>query len=152
MTHVHLQPFGRRNPWSGAVTLQNQMNRLFGQLFQGEDEDAQVSRWMPRVNVADLEDKIELTAELPGLAIEDVKVELHNNVLTISGEKKNGEENDERKLHLCERAYGAFRRSFQLPSEVQADAINAEFENGVLFVTLPKKEEVKPKQIEVTVK
>lgn len=152
MTLVRWQPFGWRNPRPGMMSLQHQMNHVFDQFFHSEDEDAPVSRWMPRVNVADLEDKIELTAELPGLAIDDVKVELHNNLLTISGEKKIEQKREERNLHLCERAYGAFHRSFQLSSQVNADEINAEFANGVLIVTLPKKEEAKPKQIEVKVK
>jgi HSP20 family protein len=88
-------------------------------------------------------------AELPSVKKEDVKVSLKNNVLTISGERKFEEETKRENYHRTERNYGQFMRSFMLPTTVDTDKVSAEFKDGILCVTLPKREEVKPKAIEV---
>jgi len=150
MTLVRWQPMNARYPWRGQSAIQNRMNSLFDEFFH-DDEEPNVSRWAPRVDVVELEDKFEFSAELPGLTKDDVKVEMNNNVLSISGEKKYEHEKKERNLHLIERGYGNFRRSFQLPSHADPIKIDAEFSNGVLKVVLPKVEEAKPKQIDIKI-
>jgi len=126
------------------------MNHLFENFFE-RDEDSPVAKWSPRVEVTELDDHFEVSAELPGMKREDIKVELNDRILTISGEKQTEHEKKDRSIHLCERIYGSFHRSFRLPSQVKADKINAEFKNGVLKLNLPKVEEAKPKQIAIKV-
>ncbi|MCF7811808.1 Hsp20/alpha crystallin family protein [bacterium] len=148
MALVRWEPFWGRYPFG---SLQNRINRIFDDV-QENDEDRPSYNWSPRVEITEFEDRYELEAELPGLKKEDVKIELENNVLTISGEKSATHEKKDRKIHLCERIYGSFTRSFQVTSKIDADKINAEFKNGVLNLTLPKVEQEKPKQIEIKVK
>lgn len=109
--------------------------------------------WAPAFGVEERDHEIELTGELPGVALEDVEINLENNVLTISGEKRDARdaagEGTESKRHLMERSFGRFSRSFTLPRTVQAEAITADLENGVLKVRLPKAEEARTRKIEV---
>lgn len=112
--------------------------------------------WEPRVDIAETKDEISLSAELPGIDRKEIKVEVKDDVLTISGEKKEEntkEENtkEENGHHWAERRYGAFSRSFTLPETVQADKTKASFKNGVLRIVLPKTEEAKPKEIAIEV-
>jgi HSP20 family protein len=108
--------------------------------------------WSPKVNITETSDELVLTAELPGLKEEDVHVEVENNVLSVSGEKseERSEGDEERKYHLWERSYGSFQRSFTLPRSVQADAITAGYDGGVLTVRLPKVAEAKGRKIEIS--
>jgi len=126
------------------------MTSLFDEFSLG-DEDTSVHNWSPRVEITELDDHFEVSAELPGLKRDDIKVEMQNNILTVSGEKHSERKKDDRNIHVCERIYGSFNRSFQIPNHVKADSIKAEFKNGVLTLNLPKEEEAKPKQIEVKV-
>lgn len=104
----------------------------------------------PHADVVETNDDIRVVLELPGLSPEDIEVNLEDNVLTISGEKKEErEENEENRWHLSERRYGRFSRSFVLPREVEQDRIEAGFENGVLHLTIPKSEKAKPRRIAV---
>lgn len=105
----------------------------------------------PNADVMETKDEIQVLTELPGMRPEDVEVSLEDNVLTISGEKtqERREEDRESRWHLSERRYGRFSRSFVLPREVEQDRIEARFENGVLHVSIPKSERVKPRRIEV---
>lgn len=151
MTLVRWEPLVNRNPFVGLGILQHRMNKVFDELFSNDGHD-RVNDWSPHVDVTELDNSFEVAAELPGLSKEDVKVEVQDNILSISGEKNANHEKKNRNLNISERCYGAFRRSFQLPSNVDATKINAEFTNGVLSITLPRVEEVKPKQIEVKVK
>jgi len=109
--------------------------------------------WAPAFGVEERDHEIELTGELPGVALEDIEIHLENNVLTVSGEKREvrdvGGEGTERKPRLMERRFGRFIRSFTLPRTVQAEAITADLENGVLKVRLPKAEEARARKIEV---
>lgn len=107
--------------------------------------------WNPRVDVSEHEDRYEVTAEVPGLSKEDVSVTLEKGVLTISGEKKRTTETNEDTFRHTERVYGKFSRSFNVGDRVAADKISAGYKDGVLTVTLPKAEEVKPKAIEVNI-
>ena len=145
MSLIRWEPI--RNPWVGLFDLQHRMNRLFDELPIG-DEESRASTWSPRIEFVETEGNFEVTAELPGMERDDVKIELVNNVLTIFGEK-HAELKKDRKVYLCERVYGSFSRSFQLPAQVDAAKIKAEFKNGILTLNLPKVEEAKPKKIEI---
>ncbi len=147
MALVRWEPFVGRNVWTGLAHLQNRMNRIFDDL--DVDEDSSVVNWSPRVEITELEDRFEVNAELPGMSRDDIKIELKDNILSISGEKSAEREKKDRKLHICERIYGSFNRSFRIPSHVKGDEIKAGFKNGVLTISLPKEEEAKPKQIEI---
>lgn len=106
----------------------------------------------PRVDVEENENEYRLSAELPGMKNEDISVTLADNALTISGEKKAEREMNENNCHCSERRYGKFSRSFNFAHAVKSDAISADYREGVLYITVPKTEEAKPKQIQVKVK
>ena len=146
MTLLRWEPAHRRNPWAGLNQLQRQMNHIFDHIT--DEEESHAFSWSPRVNVVDSEEKIEVSAELPGMVQNDIKIELQNNVLAISGEKVRIE-NKDAFSYLEERVFGKFYRSFQLSPQVDSDNIHAKFNDGVLTITLTKKEEAKPKQIEI---
>jgi len=150
MTLVRWQPMTARNPFEGFAAFQCRMNRLFDEAFQSETE-AGPAVWSPRVDVTEFDDRFEVSAELPGMVAEEVKVELDNNILSLSGEKRAEEERKDRDLYVAERRFGGFRRSFQFPTHLDASKIDASFRNGVLTITLPKVEAAKPKQIEIKV-
>lgn len=101
------------------------------------------------VDVVENNEAYVIKAELPGISKNDVKITLHENVLTIKGEKKQEKEEKDRNFHRVERSYGSFERSFTLPSGVKDDKIEAAYKDGILTITLPKAEEAKPKEIEV---
>ena len=107
--------------------------------------------WSPTVDATETEDKIVVSAELPGLSREDIKITLKEGVLTIEGEKQSDSESKEENPQWTERRYGKFSRSFNLPSEIDAGKVSAVCKDGVLKLTLPKAEEAKPKEIEVKV-
>ena len=133
-------------PWREIDGLENRISRLLGEPF-GETEPF---GWTPAVNVVETDAEMTLTAELPGVAPEDVEIELENNVLSIHGEKKvEREEKEEGKVRIYERAYGEFTRSFTLPATVNPEKIAAEFENGVLTVHMPKTAEARGRRIKV---
>lgn len=140
-------------PWRELNELYSRMSRLFDEAF-GTGGVAGSVAWAPAVDLAETADNIVVTCELPGMTAEDVEISLENNVLTIQGEKKEArtEEDSERRYHLWERTYGAFRRSFTLPRTVDADKISAEFANGVLTITLPKTAEAKGRRIPISTK
>lgn len=140
-------------PRRDLMGIQGEMNRLFDDFFglQRKDEDREGLHWNPRVNIEEGKDRFEITAELPGLKRDDVKIEVKDHVLTLTGEKKVEKENKDRNVYLFERAYGRFCRTFTLPDNVDADKIDAEFKDGLLRIDIPKTEEAKPKEIEVKV-
>ena len=147
----------RWEPFRDLVSLQDRMNRLFDDSFRGvgrgtgEEDWALGGSWAPAVDIFEHEGNIVLKAELPGVDTKDVDVKVENNVLTLQGERKFDNEVKKESYHRVERAYGAFSRSFTLPTVVDTDKIKAEFKEGVLRVTLPKREEAKPKQISISV-
>ena len=110
-----------------------------------------VSQWTPLVDIIEDNNEYLVKAELPELKKEEVKVNVENGQLTISGERKSEKEEKGKKFHRIERSYGSSLRSFTLPESVNADTVSAEFKDGVLSVHLPKDEKAKPKSIEVTV-
>ena len=103
----------------------------------------------PEADVVEAENEIRVTVELPGMRSEDIDLDLENNVLTISGEKKEERREEHETWHLSERRYGKFSRSFVLPRDVEPDQIQARFDNGVLNVTIPKSEKARRRRIEV---
>jgi HSP20 family protein len=105
--------------------------------------------WVPPVDIYETENEIVVRADLPGIDPNDIDIRIENNVLTIKGERRMQQEVKEENYYRGEAAYGTFNRSFTLPSAVDEDKINAEFRVGVLKITLPKKEQAKPKQIKV---
>jgi HSP20 family protein len=105
--------------------------------------------WSPSVDIYENKDQIVLEAELPGMRPEDVNISVENNVLTIHGERKFEKKDEQDNFHRVERSYGSFTRSFTLPPTVAADSADALFENGVLKLTLAKREEAKPRRIEI---
>ena len=147
----------RWEPFRDLVSLQDRMNRLFDDSFRGaartggDDDWALGGSWAPAVDIFEHEGNIVLKAELPGVDAKDVDVRVENNVLTLRGERKLDSEVRKESYHRVERTYGAFSRSFTLPTVVDTDKIKAEVKDGVLRVTLPKREEAKPKQISISV-
>src|SRR6266705_2230588 len=125
---------------------------LFRDFLRGWDENDTLtsSAWMPPVDISEDANQISVTAELPGFKEDDVKVELHGDVLTISGERKRESESKDRNYARVERSYGQFSRSFTLPSSVDRDNVKASFSDGLLKLELPKKPEAKPRQIPIT--
>ncbi len=145
----------RWTPGREIVGIQEEMNRMFDNVFGMPRKVEKSDRglyWTPRVNVEETDDQFEVTAELPGLNKGDVKIEVKDHVLTFTGEKKTENEKKDRNVHLYERAYGKFCRTFTLPDNVDVDNIAAEFKDGILRIDMPKTEEAKPRQIEVQVK
>jgi HSP20 family protein len=145
----------RFEPYREIMSLQDRMNRLFSESFRGgqtgEDDWALGGTWAPAVDIYEQDHNIVIKAELPGVDPKDVDIRMENNVLTIKGERKLDNEVKKENYHRVERAYGVFTRSFTLPSVVDPGSIKAEFKDGVLRITLPKREEAKPKQIQINV-
>ena len=132
--------------------IQDEINRMFEGIAGVPDSDSKLPRLYPSVDLSENKDSFVLKAELPGMKKEDVKVTLQNNILTISGEKKQEQEEKGKTFHRIERSYGSFNRTVALPVAVKTDAIKADFKDGVLTVELPKVEEAKPKEIAISVK
>jgi len=142
----------RWDPLRNVSTLQEQVNRLFEDTFlRGRVEDSDITSWTPAVDIYEDGNQMVIKADLPDVDEKDIDIRVENNTLTIRGERKFEQKVEEENYLRVERAYGAFSRSFALPSSVNTDSINAEYKNGVLSVTLPKREESKPRQIKVAV-
>jgi HSP20 family protein len=144
----------RWNPYRELVSMQNILDRLFGDFSArqgawGSWEDRTLS--LP-VDLVENDREYLLTAELPGIKPEDVDISITGSTLTIKGEFTEEQESEQKNVHFRERRYGKFQRSATLPNSVDADHIEAVFENGVLRLTLPKQEQAKPKQIPVKTK
>jgi HSP20 family protein len=145
-----------RTPLGELQAATNRLNQLFNDAFSGltypSEDSPLVGNWVPPMDVMENKDQVRIVAELPGVKAEDVKIVMENNVLTIRGEKQHVAEQNGEKVHRYERAYGVFERSFSVPTTVDADTISAQYENGVLTVSLPKIERAKPRQISVAVR
>ena len=136
------------------VGLSNRLSRLLNDGLLGaewQSPDGATTAWVPPADIFEEDNAIRIMAEVPGVRPEDVKLTVENNVLTIQGSKQQVAEERAERVHRYERTYGAFERSFTLPTTVDANSIKASYENGVLTVTLPKVERAKPRQIEVQV-
>ena len=139
-------------PFGEVRSLRREMDKLWEDFFGGGELVAPESGWLPAVDISETKDAIKVKAELPGMEPKDVEISLTGDILTIKGEKKQKTESKDENYHRIETRYGSFSRAIRLPVAVQADKIEASYEKGVLSIVLPKKEEVKPKQIEVKVK
>jgi HSP20 family protein len=138
----------RWEPGRELNTLQSEMNRLFNAFFEGGDGEA-ARRWAPAMDLVEAGDHLVLRADLPGLSEDDVNIEVRDNVLTVSGERKTEREDNRRGFYRVERAFGSFSRSLTLPDGIDPDGIEASFDRGVLEVKIPKPEERKPHRIPI---
>jgi HSP20 family protein len=144
-----------RRPLNTAADLFHSrgLGRLLDEAFQGWPFGAEASTvtsaWLPATDIFEDDKAVKLVMEIPGLRSEDVKLSLENNVLTISGEKRQEAEERNERVHRYERRYGSFERTFALPSTIDPEQIQATYEHGVLTVTLPKAEKARPREIPV---
>ena len=144
-----------QDPFRDLETIQNEMNKLFDSSLVGwRDRDAGLLEgvWNPAVDIYDSKDNVMVKADIPGMKKDEIDVSVHRDTLIIKGEKKREKETKESDFVRTERYYGSFNRAIRLPSEVQADKVNAAYKNGVLELVLPKKEESKPKQLKIDIK
>jgi HSP20 family protein len=145
----------RWEPTREIQTIQQEMNRLFGTLFDAQatagSENGIARRWIPPIDLVEEGDHFVLRADLPGVDQKDVNVEFQDSVLTISGERRSESEETREGYRRFERATGSFSRSLTLPEGIDPESVKAHFANGVLEVTIPKPEERKPKRVEISV-
>lgn len=152
MALMKWSPLEMWDPFREMRALQDRFNRLLEAPFGRRGEElTQADGWYPPVDIHEDAENIYLKAEVPGMKKEDISITLNNNVLTLKGEKKQEKETKEENYHRVERYYGSFVRSFTLPGGVDSVKVSAAYRDGVLTLTLPKKEESKPKKIEVKV-
>ena len=124
-----------------------EFNRFFNTLFEPRNGESQ--RWVPAMDLVEAQDHFVLKADLPGLGEDDVSIEIQDNMLTISGERRSEQEQTERGWYRVERSFGRFSRSLTLPEGVNAEGISAAFDKGVLEVRIPKPEERKPRRVQI---
>ena len=144
----------RWRPRHDLTNIREEMNRLFDDFFRGWPEPRKgllEGEWAPSVDVAETDEEVVVTVELPGIKQEEVDITIADDILTLKGEKKEEKEVKKKNYHRIERSYGSFQRSVGLPVGVQADKAKATYKNGVLSITVPKAEEAKPKQIKINV-
>jgi HSP20 family protein len=143
----------RWEPVAELNTIQNEMNRLFNTLF---DQPAATAangnsrRWIPAMDLVETDDHYVLRADLPGLSDDDVNIQLEDNVLTISGERNAQHETEQQSNYRLERAFGSFARSLTLPEGVDPGGVQANFDRGVLEIGIPKPEQKRPRQVQIT--
>jgi HSP20 family protein len=141
----------RWEPFRGANSLE-QINRLFNDVFERKGgEESSLTAWAPAVDIYENEHELVVKADLPEVDPKDLDIRVENNILTIRGERKFEKKVNEENYLRVERSYGSFARSFTLANTVNSEAIKADYQNGVLSLSIPKKEEAKPKQIKVNV-
>ena len=136
----------RWSPWRELEEMQRTLSRLLGEAAAPATEEGV---WLPAVDIRETDDALIVEAELPGIERKDVKVDIKDGVLTISGERKYEKETEEENIHRMERVYGRFSRSFSLPNNVDVDKVEAKLKNGVLTVRLPKKETARARTVEI---
>jgi HSP20 family protein len=145
----------RWEPVTELNTIQNEMNRLFNTFFeqpaQSSRGSAATRRWLPAMDLVESADHYVLRADLPGVSEEDLNIQLEDNVLTISGERKAETHDHQEGYYRLERAFGSFSRSLTLPDGVDPASVQAGFDRGVLEVTIPKPEQKKPKSVQIAV-
>ncbi len=142
------------DPFRDLRNMHDRMNRVFGSVLpvmesEQENEYWPAGSWAPAIDVTDEGGKITVKADLPGLKKEDIKLEIRDDRLYLSGERKTENEEKKDNFYRRERTYGRFQRSFTLPSSVDRTKVDARFKNGVLEIDLPKREETQPKMVEV---
>ena len=139
----------RWEPFRGVSTLHEQLNRVFGDAFNREESN--LTTWAPAVDILETGHELLVKADLPDVDPKDLDIRVENNILTIRGERKFQKQVNESNYLRVERAYGSIARSFSLANTVNSEAIKADYQNGVLTLNIPKREEAKPKQIKVNV-
>lgn len=147
----------RFNPMRDLLEAEREFNKLFntfGRRFldtNGKEELENVV-WMPLADIIEDKDNFVINMDIPGLKKDDVKISFSDGQLSVSGERKEEKESKDTTFHRVERTYGKFYRSFSLPQKIKSDQIEASFSDGQLFITIPKAEEAKPKQIDIKIK
>ena len=141
----------RWEPFRGVTSLQDQINRLFSDIAGRTSDESSLTAWAPAVDIYETEHELVVKADLPEVDPKELDIRVQNNVLTIRGERKFEKKVNEDNYLRVERAYGSFSRSFSLANTVNTEGIKADYQNGVLTLTIPKREEAKPKQIKVSV-
>lgn len=144
MAIIKYSPFTDFEPFPGLRAFEDTMNRLFA-------APANHRPWVPPVDIRETENEIVLKADVPDVKFEDIDVRLENGTLTLKGERKFEQEKNEGGWHRVERSYGNFERVFTVPNTIDPEKVHADYKNGVLTVTLPKKEVAKPRQVKVQV-
>ena len=142
----------RWTPMGHLASFQDEMNRMFNQFFRsgGEEAEGGLRTWAPPVDIYETDDAVVLKAELPGVAKEDVSIEIHDNTLFLRGQRKHEAEVKEENYHRVERAYGTFQRAFVLPTVVDQEHVQATYHDGVLELRLPKAESAKARRIAIS--
>ena len=145
-------PIVKVDPFREFAAMQDRMSRLFGNVYLRDEDTALRGNWVPAVDIfeTDAHDLV-VRAELPGINREDIEVSVENSTLVLKGEKKFDAQVKEENYRRIERTYGTFQRSFTLPTTVDTSKVSADFKHGVLTVTLPFREEAKPRTISVEV-
>jgi HSP20 family protein len=146
-----MKSVNRFEPFRGVATLQDQINRLFNDGIERTAEDSSLTTWTPAVDIYETEHELVVKADLPQVDPKDLDIRVENNILTLRGERKFESKVSEDKYLRVERTYGSFSRSFALANTVNTEAIKADYHDGVLTLSVPKREEAKPKQIKINV-
>jgi len=146
-----MRTLSRWDPFRGPNALQEPFNRLLDELTGRTTDQSALSAWAPAVDIYETEHELVVKADLPDVDPRDLDIRIENNVLTLRGERKFEKKVSEENYLRVERAYGSFSRSFSLSNSVNPEAIKADYHDGVLTLTIPKREEAKPKQIKVNV-
>jgi len=142
----------RWDPFKELLRMEDRMNRLFGDILRPELREREVvGEWLPPVDIYEDAEGVVIKAELPEMDMKDIDVKIEDNTLRIRGERKLEKEDKKDNYHRIERYYGSFSRSFTLPSTVDQEKVKATYDRGILRITLPKKEETKPRKIKIEV-
>jgi HSP20 family protein len=139
----------RWDPFRDLMSIQNELNRLFGRTYAGTEPGSGGSSWMPPLDVFETDEKFVVKMELPGVSPDEVEVSVEDSTLTVRGERRFYQDVSEEAFRRVERHFGSFTRSLSLPPTANPDGIEARFDNGVLTVEVPKAEQAKPKKITV---
>jgi HSP20 family protein len=142
------------DPFKDLLSLQDRMNRLFDESVRNVkpgDEALSSAIWSPAVDIYETDDEVVVKAELPEVNQKDIDIQIENNTLTLRGERKFNKETKKENFHRIERAYGTFSRSFTLPGTIDQEKISADYKDGILKISMPKREETRPKQIKVAI-
>lgn len=141
----------RWDPFRDLVSIQDELNRLFGRTYGGAEltRTSAGGSWAPALDVYETPDKLVATIELPGVEPKDVEVTVEDSTLIVSGTRELAQETEEQNYQRIERRYGAFSRALRLPDAADPERVDAHFDKGVLRVEVPKREEAKPRRIEV---
>lgn len=142
----------RWDPFRDLMSIQNEMNRLFGRTYGGDVGESTRGAWTPALDVFETQEKFVITMELPGVSPDDVDISVEDSTLMVRGERKFYSEQQEESFLRIERRFGEFTRSLTLPSTADAESIHASFDQGVLTIEVPKREEAKPRKISIKAK